>query len=228
MHPSREQGADDLTALGFTVDQIDERQGARARSLDFFGGHAEFVRREDPFPHAWSHQVCSNTIAHTLLTHLSAFEDWKVNTRSFYEARATALRAETLPERLRRLVDAESVRKLEQSASALFATDVELYGPPVAHKMTARQGVGIHTDQTAPGEETHRIVVFLSDQTQLAEGGHFVLLAGPCPDHARVVLPLVHNTGVAFQLGPHSYHAVTTTQSGARYSLVLSFRVRAT
>jgi len=180
----------------------------------------------EPFWYAQAEQVLEPEHAAGLLEWLETITDWKVNDGGFYTAEETALEAEGCPAPLTGIFSRDGLSQLAVSASALFGVDVELHGPIVVHKMTQGHGVGIHSDRPYPGEETHRLLVFLGHDAELCRGGHFILFAGSRPEDARVVLPHRHNAGLAFRLNGDSYHAVSVKRSGVRYSLIISFRER--
>lgn len=112
----------------------------------------------------------------------------------------------------------------ERCAARLFGEPLVLHEPIALHRLLPGHGVGIHTDQPLPGEETHRIVITFCEPRAPAAGGHFVLLDGDRPQDAFALIPLRTNAAVAFRLGKASYHAVTSVRAGARYSVVMSFR----
>ena len=185
---------------------------------------ATFTVSQDPFWHARSDGVLAPELASAMLNWLEQIDAWKSNDGGFYAAGETALSGRDCPAPLSPLLDEHGMKGLEDGAGRLFGTAVRRHGPVVAHRMTPGHGVGIHTDRPAPGEETHRVVVFLTRERALTTGGHFLLLEGPNPENARAILPLRNNTGIGFVLSGNSYHAVTIVGEGVRFSLVLSFR----
>lgn len=213
----------DLTQLGFTYNVTEACSGNPALTLSWCHT-SQFVPRSDPFWYAQAEQALRPEHAAGLLGWLDNMIDWKVNDGGFYTAQETALAVESCPPSLRDLFSDDGLAELAASTSALFGVDVELHGPIVAHRMTPGNGVGIHSDRPYPGEETHRLLVFLGRDGELPRGGHFVLFAGPCPEDARIVIPFRHNTGFAFRLNDDSYHAVSVIRADVRYSLILSFR----
>lgn len=51
-----------------------------------------------------------------------------------------------------------------------------------------------------------------------------MLFSGPeATEVARIIRP-IHGSATAFEISPTSFHAVSTIQMGARYTLVYSFK----
>ena len=213
----------DLTQMDFMYQMVEAPTDDSALTLAWCRA-TRFLTRSEPFWYAQAEQVLEPEQAAGLLGWLEAIANWKVNDGGFYTAEETALEVENCPASLTDVFSRDGLSRLAVSAAALFGVGVELHGPIVVHKMTHGNGVGIHSDHPYPGEETHRLLVFLGHDAGLCRGGHFVLFAGPRPEDARIILPRRHNTGLAFRLDKDSYHAVSVICSGVRYSLILSFR----
>lgn len=177
---------------------------------------------DDPYWFAAGAGLLSGAQADALLEWLEAIDSWRAVDGGFYLAKERALSA-AAPSSLTSLLSAQGLHGLEAAASELFSCGVRLHGPLVAHKMSAGDGVGVHSDRPSSGEETHRLLMFLTRPADLRDGGHFLLLGGPDPSTARLVLPRRHNTALAFRLTGESYHAVSTVVAGVRYALVISF-----
>jgi hypothetical protein len=217
----------DLARAGLEIDWQSSVELADCGGLEGWDGVARLDWRPSPYPHAAGRRLFAPTLAARWLSLLEAIPRWRPAVAAFYAAEATAIEPASLslelgPE-LAALIDDRGLRRLERAASALFGRPLALHGPIVAHRMTCDHAIGVHSDAPAPGEETHRIVILVARDPRPAGGGHFVLLEAPAVDRARRLLPLAHNSAVAFALDARSYHAVTRVTAGHRFSLVLSF-----
>src|SRR5262249_11584153 len=92
----------------------------------------------------------------------------------------------------------------------------------VAHKMVAGNGIGLHND-SVPGWETHRLTVTLTRGWDDSKGGHLVFFRSQDATDVHCIFRPNHNCGVAFELVPNAFHAVSDVKSGVRYSIVFSF-----
>jgi len=93
----------------------------------------------------------------------------------------------------------------------------------VFHRLGDGQGIGVHTDETRPGFETHRLVVTLNEHWDDSWGGHFFVLRSDSADDVHAILRPTPNLGIAFEMTPLSFHAVGEVSQAVRYSVVLSF-----
>ena len=223
---SRSSASIDLAQLPFAIDLVSPLPGpvsSREKSYGGWSGLRHLTWSRDPFAHALADRPLIPLLADALLEWLEGIAAWSLNDGGFFRSWELALDRLTPPQQCRAMFQPGGLADLEQSATALFGQPLHLHGPIIAHRMEPGQGVGVHSDKPMPGEETHRIIVQLSRPTRLADGGHFVLLAGENPRLARRILPRAHNTAIAFRLGEDSPHAITTVRAGMRYSVVLSF-----
>jgi hypothetical protein len=182
--------------------------------------HAE--KRTTPYDHSLLDDVLP--CADALLEWLEQTSRWHEHRQGFYNADVISLDAIEPPHICNALLNHDGRIQLESAASEMFGRTLRLHGPICAHRLTAGQGIGIHTDTPLPGEETHRIVLLLARDRAFQDGGHFVMLSDRVPHSARLIVPLQHNTAIAFRLTSNSYHAVTTIVRGTRFSVVASFR----
>jgi len=189
-----------------------------------WGGVARMLWRSSPYPHAVGSRLFMPLLADIWLAHLEGITNWRCASAGFYSVDAIGIDPGVCGPDLMALVQEPGERQLETAASELFGIPLKLHGPLVAHRMGLDHFVGIHSDAPATGEETHRIVIFLARNPKPDHGGHFLLLDEPVLRGARRLLPLFHNSGVAFVLESGSYHAVTSVVKGERFSLILSFK----
>jgi hypothetical protein len=120
-------------------------------------------------------------------------------------------------------------RQMAAALSRIFDIDLDgEHATIAAHRMTAGQGVGIHTDDPSLGTEALRLVVTLRrGEFSDPQGGHLVLFSEHSVDAVGAIIRPLHNTGVAFPLTGQSVHAVNDVVDGDRYSVVLGFWDRA-
>ncbi|NKC13728.1 MAG: 2OG-Fe(II) oxygenase [Gammaproteobacteria bacterium] len=145
---------------------------------------------------------------------------WEYTKTDFYEQYEFSLLGAPLPAQLRCLVGQEYLAAIAQWLSSfLGAPRVELVDV-VAHLMIEGQGIGIHNDYRTGGE-THRLLIQLG---RGVTGGVTAILRSHVRDSVRRLLRPMHNTALAMGISDRSFHAVTTVQSGRRFTLVYSFK----
>lgn len=180
------------------------------------------VRRE-PFPHSVSASLLDSTLAEETLAWLETDAPWVLRVEDFYEQHECGLTKETLPSPLRRLVAPEDLQSYANRMLAPIALGKTTLVEATAHKLSGGQSIKIHNDYIG-GEETHRILVQLNRGWSDEQGGFLMLFASSCADDlARIVRP-VHGSAIAFEISENSFHAVSATVGGERYTLVFSFR----
>jgi Rps23 Pro-64 3,4-dihydroxylase Tpa1-like proline 4-hydroxylase len=108
--------------------------------------------------------------------------------------------------------------ELEKSFSTKLAQRVDL----TAHKLIPGQRIRIHNDYI-PGEESHRILIQLNRGWNEENGGILMFFASDNASDVQDAFLPTHNTSVAFEISPRSFHAVSAINSGERYTLVISF-----
>jgi hypothetical protein len=97
----------------------------------------------------------------------------------------------------------------------------------VAHKLVPGQRIGIHND-FLPGCETHRLTIQLNRGLGDADGGFFMLFNSFNPDDVHRVLRPLTGTGIGFEIGEASHHAVSRMHANERFTLVYSFHAKHT
>ena len=179
--------------------------------------------RAEPFPHAVTTSLLSPIIADQVLAWLETEAPWKLRVESFYEQDECALTAATLPPHLRPLLEPEQIRTfVDTMFGSMGAEDLELV-EATAHKLSGGQSIRIHNDYLEGGE-THRLLVQLNRGWPDQNGGFLMFFSSPhADDVARIVRPL-HGCAIAFEISPNSFHAVSPTKAGERYTLVFSFK----
>jgi hypothetical protein len=179
--------------------------------------------RLEPFPHAVSASLLSPGLAEATLHWLETAAPWKLRIESFYEQHECSLTAANLPPGVAPVVATQAIGDQARLMLApLGAGQVELISA-TAHRLTGGQSIRIHNDYIQ-GEETHRIIVQLNRGWSDENGGFLMLFASSdAEDVARIMRP-IHGSAIAFEISPNSFHAVSPTLRGERYTLVFSFR----
>lgn len=178
--------------------------------------------RRAPFHYFLAARCLSKSLELSLLNWLETAAPWQLKETDFYEQYEFSLLSVDLPDDVRALTSDAALgaarHRMEQIFSCALTERVEL----VAHKLIAGQRIAIHNDYL-PGEETHRLTIQLNRGLQDDDGGFFMLFNSfDASDVHRIVRP-VSNSGIGFEIGPASNHAVSRVHGGARYTLVYSF-----
>jgi hypothetical protein len=183
----------------------------------------EVIARHEPFPHAVSPSFFPPQVTEAALVWLEAFTPWKLHVEDFYEQHECSLTSVELPEELRPLISPAAVQGYAEAMLApIGAGAVELV-EATAHRLTGGQSIRIHNDYIE-GAETHRIIVQLNRGWEDENGGFLMLFSSQeADDVARVLRPL-HGSAISFEISPRSFHAVSPTVKGERYTLVFSYR----
>jgi hypothetical protein len=179
--------------------------------------------RFDPFPHAVAPLLLSPEIADRALVWLETEAPWKLHVEDFYEQHECPLSAATLPRELSELVSAEAVQGYAATMLAPLRSGELTFADATAHRLTGGQSIRIHNDYIE-GAETHRIIVQLNSGWADENGGFLMFFSSSdASDVARVLRP-VHGSAVSFEISPNSFHAVSRSVKGERYTLVFSYR----
>lgn len=179
--------------------------------------------RQAPFEHATHPSPLAQELCDSALSWMETAAPWRLRIASFYEQWELHLESDELPGKLRPLLATDTVDHLTRlmfqplSARSLRLTEV------TAHKLLPGQTIRVHNDYLADGE-THRLLVQLNRGWADAQGGLLMLFGSASPEDVQRVLRPTHRSGMAFAISPSSFHAVSTIQSGERYTLVYSFR----
>lgn len=92
-----------------------------------------------------------------------------------------------------------------------------------AHKLTPGQFIKSHNDRPTRGLPTHRVIVNLNHGYDDSYGGELVLFDRKDIASTAVVVPPVHNTGIAMEFSAQSWHSVEEVRGGTRFSVIYSF-----
>ena len=150
---------------------------------------------------------------------------WRLAETDFYQQYEFNMLHMALPECLAPLISPDNLAALRQEMADIFDVAFDERIMLVAHKLVPGQRIAIHNDHLV-GEETHRLTVQLNRGLDDADGGLFILFNGfDSMDIHRIIRP-VTGSGIGFEIGENSHHAVSRLHSGERYTLVYSFHAR--
>jgi Rps23 Pro-64 3,4-dihydroxylase Tpa1-like proline 4-hydroxylase len=177
-----------------------------------------------PFRHVRIPTILSEEQAGAALDWFECRAPWSLRVADFYEQDEFSLLATELSETIKFLVEPMFLRTIRQAIQDDFGLPL----PPTlidvnAHKLTQGQTIRIHNDYIE-GEETHRLLIQLNRGWTTEQGGLLMLFSGPAPEDVYGVILPRHRTGLAFEISPYSFHAVSQIKCGERYTLVYSFR----
>lgn len=183
----------------------------------------EVTSRREPFPHAVTPSFFQPELAEAALAWLETSAPWNLHVEDFYEQHECSLMSMELPDELRPLVSPGAIQGYADTMLApIGAGAVELV-EATAHRLAGGQSIRIHNDYIE-GAETHRLIVQLNREWKDENGGFLMMFSSEdARDVARVLRPL-HGSAVAFEISPRSFHAVSPTVNGERYTLVFSYR----
>jgi Rps23 Pro-64 3,4-dihydroxylase Tpa1-like proline 4-hydroxylase len=184
---------------------------------------AEVDARIEPFPHTTAASFLHVDDADALLHWLEREAPWKLRVEDFYEQHECALSSETLPDNLQALISPNAVQSYAAEMFGSIGAGRLTLISATAHRLSGGQSIRIHNDYLE-GEETHRLIVQLNRGWADENGGFLMLFSSAdASDVARVLRP-VHRSAIAFEISPRSFHAVSPTTRGQRYTLVFSYR----
>lgn len=162
----------------------------------------------------------------SLLEWLSAHLGFIRHYEDFFDQYELPVQCADLPSDLAWLVSPQHLTGLVKSMNEAFKVPFLPIVRIVFHRLCKGQGIGVHTDESLPGYETHRLVVTLTDRWKDAWGGHFYVMNGNSEYDMHALIRPAMNCGVAFELTPDSFHAVGEVNEGMRHSVVFSFWAR--
>lgn len=180
-------------------------------------GHAEA-----PFPYFVAERCLAPEVEAALLEWFEGDAPWRLVEQDFYEQYEFSLFDAPPPGIAAALASAEAIAQLRRAIGDHFGKYLGPQVELVAHKLVSGQRIAIHND-FLDGGETHRLTVQLNRGLDDKDGGFFMLFNSfDAADVHRVLRP-VSNTGIGFEIGPKSHHAVSRMHGGERYTLVYSF-----
>lgn len=177
----------------------------------------------EPFPTLRIPSVMSPRLAAAALTWFETSAPWRLKVTDFYEQYEFSLLSTDLPLEIAWLVTPNFVNAVQDALRGAFAVDGKVQLTEIAaHLLEPGQTIRIHNDHLGDAE-THRLLVQLNTGWTLEMGGLLMLFASSQPEDVADVIVPEHNSGLAFEISQRSHHAVSTIQSGRRYTLVYTF-----
>lgn len=187
---------------------------------DNIANEAEF--RSAPFRYFLVRSCLALGIREELLKWFESEAPWRLVETDFYDQYEFSLLDVALPKNIAQLVSSDNLLELRNAVAKIFETSFEDKITLVAHKLIPGQRIAIHNDYLG-GSETHRLTVQLNRGLKDKDGGLFVLFNSFNPNDIHRVLRPLSGSGIAFEIGSNSNHAVSRMQHGERYTLVYSF-----
>jgi len=175
-----------------------------------------------PFPHFCTPDIFPAELAQQVLQWLEQAQTWEFTRTDFYEQYEFSLLHLDLPAQLHRLISPTTIQVLEVDMAAKFQVEaLELVGATI-HKLTDGQRIGVHNDFIGKAE-SHRLIIQLNRGWTPDHGGYLMLFnSASAQDVQQLVVP-ANNSAFGFEISPASYHAVSTVNDFARYTLVYTF-----
>lgn len=176
-----------------------------------------------PFPHCGWDQVLPVSEADAVLDWLER-APWQLRVESFYEQHEFSLLSNSLPTEMAALTSPDTTGGLANYLKDLFEVDSPLTLVDVsAHRLSAGQTIRVHNDFLGT-EETHRLLIQLNRGWTINNGGLLMVFGSDSAEDVRDAMLPNHGSGFAFEISSNSFHAVSTINSGERYTLVYTFR----
>lgn len=175
-----------------------------------------------PFTHVLVERCLSSEAEAALLAWFEADAPWRLVETDFYEQWEFSLLHTQLPPDISPLFDGASLDGLRLQLSRAFDVALTPRINAVAHKLLPGQRIAIHNDYLV-GEETHRLTVQLNRGLEDDDGGFFLLFNSFDPADIHSIHCPISGSGIGFEIGPDSHHAVSRMHDGERYTIVFSF-----
>jgi hypothetical protein len=177
---------------------------------------------ESPFRYATFTQCLSAELGAEILGWFENDAPWRLKRTAFYEQYEFSCWDGTSP--MASYVTSPAVlNAVRAMMKEVFARSFEDAISVVAHKLLDGQRIGIHNDYLV-GQESHRLVIQLNHGPSEENGGFLMLFnSDDAADINRVMRP-ANLSGLAFEISPVSFHAVSRVHAGVRYSLIYSLR----
>ena len=178
--------------------------------------------RTSPFPHVCINHAFDHNVSLEILDWLENDAPWSLKIADFYEQYEFSFADLDLPPNIKPIFSSTSLESLCHKIEKLFGVKLSNQIDITAHKLVEGQRIRIHND-FIPNRETHRVLIQLNRGWSEENGGVLMLFGSrQIADLHSVFIP-AHNTSVAFEISPTSFHAVSPISSGDRYTLVFSF-----
>ena len=180
------------------------------------------VLRSQPFRCFTVAEVLSTELEQALLAWFESEAPWRLVVMDFYEQYEFDFADAGVPERLRHLFSADTLREVRENVGRIFGASLRPAIEITAHRLNRSQKIRIHND-ARPDGETHRFLIQLNRGWDEQNGGMLMLFGGPDVETLEEVIAPASRSGFGFEISTASYHAVSQVYQGDRYTLVLSF-----
>lgn len=178
--------------------------------------------RLQPFSHAIQESALSESDSLAILEWFETSAPWKLKIAEFYQQYEFSFHDLQLPEQIAKIFSASAVSELRKNVERTFMANLSSKVDITAHKLIGSQVIKIHND-FIPGYETHRVLIQLNRGWVEDNGGILMIFSGNTPESLHSAFLPLHNTAFAFEISPNSFHAVSTINSGERFTVVFSF-----
>jgi hypothetical protein len=179
---------------------------------------------KEPFPHFRIPQILSLTDAADMLRWLREKAPWNLRTEEFYEQDECSLLAIALSDDVKPLIGSVFTAPIISAMRQAFNVHADLTITEIAaHRLRPGHRIKVHNDYIG-GEETHRLLIQLNDGWGPKHGGLLMFFNSEAAEDVRKIIAPTHASGLAFEISPRSFHAVSEVKEGERFTLVYSFR----
>ena len=161
-------------------------------------------------------------IEQALLEWFETRAPWRLANTDFYEQYEFSMLDVVLPKSVSPLISPDNLAALGREMAEIFDVTFDDGIMLVAHKLLPGQRIAIHNDYLV-GKETHRLTVQLNRGLRDEDGGLFMLFNTFDPKDIHRIIRPVAGSGIGFEIGENSHHAVSRLHGGERYTLVYSF-----
>lgn len=177
---------------------------------------------ESPFRYATFVQCLPAEFGDEILRWFENDASWRLKRTAFYEQYEFSCWDDTSP-MASYVTSPTALNTVRTMMKEVFARSFEDAISVVAHKLLEGQKIGIHNDYLV-GQESHRLVIQLNHGLSEENGGFLMIFNSDDAANIDRVMRPVHLSGLAFEISPVSFHAVSRVHTGVRYSLIYSLR----
>ncbi len=181
---------------------------------------------ELPFAHFYSPSAFCDDTTLRLFAWFENNAPWNLVEADFYEQYEFSLMNNPPPKFLASLRDRGNIRIIQKTMSEAFKLNQLALVAITAHKLIAGQSIRIHND-FIDGEETHRFIVHINSGWNEEDGGLFILFNSSNPEDIAKIFKPLDNSALGFEISKYSNHAVSKVYGTTRYSVIYTFKERA-
>ncbi len=178
--------------------------------------------RDSPFRYFLTKRCLNLDIEREILEWFETDAPWRLVETDFYEQYEFSMLDAALPQNLSRFASPDYLQALRNAIATIFDISLDDRVALLAHKLIPGQRIAIHNDYLG-GDETHRLTVQLNRGLSDEDGGLFLLFNSFDSNDIHRILRPVSGSGIGFEIGNNSNHAVSRLHCGERYTLVYSF-----